>query len=130
MRFTSHKYFALTAWQVGIATVLAGCASVAPQQSLNVEPAKVAERLGLHGCRVSVPLTTQEVLDDARRSGNPAPEKNDDWRKITEELRPGDELREVNCSAVPEQRKRRAPVYYALVRDGVVLLRFVPMILD
>lgn len=131
MQFTSHiKYLLLASLCALVVTALEGCVSVAPEQSLKPEPAEVADRLGLHGCRVSIPLSAQEVLDDARRSGNPAPEKNGDWIKISEALQPGDELREVNCSAVLEQRKIRAPVYYALFREGVVVFRFVPMILD
>jgi hypothetical protein len=83
--------------------------------------------MGLHDCRVSVPLTPSEVIENSKRSGNPEPEDNADWIRMAAELRPEDQLRLINCLGV---KGTGEPYYYALIRDGSIALKFAPMIFD
>jgi hypothetical protein len=83
--------------------------------------------MGLHDCRVSVPLTPSEVIENSKRSGNPKPEDNADWIRMAAELRPEDQLRLINCLGA---KGTGEPYYYALIRDGSIVLTFAPMIFD
>ena len=108
---------------IAIAT---GCAS-APSPRLKFEPLSFADTIGLHGCRISVPLTPSKVIEDSKRGGNPNPETGDEWSKIADTLQDGDQLRLINCDGV---QGIGDTVYYALIRNHAVLLKFHPMILD
>jgi hypothetical protein len=104
---------------------IVGCAS--SPVGLNYEPAKVASRLGFAGCAVSVPLSQSEVAENSRRSGNPDPESNKEWVAIAAAVRPGDQLRLVNClgsKSIGDQ------YYYALFRADDVVAKFHPMIFN
>lgn len=85
----------------------------------------MAKRLGLPDCRVSIPLSQSEVIDDARRVGNPNAAKSEEWIKMTDALRPGDQLRIVNCL-----RSSRSTYFYALVRNDSIILSFYSSIFD
>ncbi len=107
---------------------LAGCSSDSAR--LKREPVPVASRLGLSDCRVSVPLTSSQVIDQSLRSGNPNPEEDGEWAAMLAALQPGDQLREVSCPNVRSGRGYRDPYYFALFRDDLLVLKFHPVILD
>src|SRR4051812_39373444 len=71
------------------------CASSNPD--LKMEPHSVAKRLRVPNCQVSVPLTQSELLEEAHRGGDPITESRTEWAKIVSELKPGDQLRLVDC---------------------------------
>jgi hypothetical protein len=73
---------------------LAGCAHSALPR---MESARVASEVGFPKCRVSVPLTDQEVLATARLTGVSLPEIQADWAEMKAAYRAGDELRFVSC---------------------------------
>jgi len=74
-----------------------------------------------------VPLSQDELLENARKAGNPNPEANGEWIKIAENYRDGDKLRLVNCSGV---KGVGDTVYYALFREDKVILKFHSMTYD
>ena len=75
-------------------SLVVGCAhNVGPR----MEPAHVANEVGFPKCRVSVPLSQDEVLENARLSGVPAPETQIDWAKMKAAYRLGDQFRFVSC---------------------------------
>ena len=83
--------------------------------------------MGFAGCKVSVALTPSEVIENSKRSGNPDPEKNAEWIKMSAEFRSGDQLRLINCLGVNGVGDS---YYYALLRNGSTVSRFHPMIFD
>jgi hypothetical protein len=108
----------ITAGSVVIAAVacLVACASSVTEQQF--EPASVARRLRVSPCKVSVPMSQEEVILSARRSGDPTAENGADWAKIVASARQGDELRMVDCV---RYGGRSGYYYYALFRgDSVV----------
>ena len=100
---------------------------VSRPSGLKFEPSSFADQMGLHGCWISVPLSPSKVMEDSKRGGNPNPESNDEWIKMASDLRDGDQLRLVNCSGVKGVGDE---VFYALIRNNVIHLKFHPMILD
>ncbi|GLQ95626.1 hypothetical protein [Dyella mobilis] len=117
--FLEHRELVIV---VAIALAVAGCAS--GPTDLRVEPRSIAQKLGLPDCKVSVPLSQAEVIDDAKRVGNPNPERNQDWIEITKNFQPGDELRAVNCLSAARSKDVGDPYYYALIRNDVIVLKF------
>ena len=117
------------AWLFGmLAFGLVGCTGT--QSTVKTEPRSVARRLGFPLCIVSVPMSQSQVLEAARRDGNPDPE-NYEWKKILTELRPGDQLREVDCFRAHQLGKRVGdPQFYALFRNDAEVARFHSMIWD
>ena len=113
---------------VAMAFVLAGCAST--QSNVKTEPASVASRLGFPGCRVSVPLSQPEVIEGAKRMGNPNPESYPEWIKMAASIRPGDQLRLLDCLRASRSRDTGDRYYYALFRDGKVVREFRFIVLD
>jgi hypothetical protein len=103
---------------------MAGCTSA----SIRSEPPSFAAQLGLPYCKVSVPLSPSEVVENSKRSGNPNPESNGEWIKMAAALQPGDQLRRVNCLGA--QGHVGDPYYYALIRNHEIFLKFHPMIFD
>jgi hypothetical protein len=79
----------------------------------------------MHGCAISVPLTSNQVLEGSRLMGNPSPETHGGWMRIRDELREGDQLRYVNCSGIEDTT---GTDFYALVRNNVIVLKFAPML--
>lgn len=92
--------------------------------TLRMEPRSIAKRLGLPNCRISVPLSQSEVIEDAKRIGNPNPEEYPDWIKMTENMRSGDQLRLVNCLEASRSKNVGDPYYYALIRNGTIISKF------
>ena len=107
---------------VTIAFVAAGCAST--PALIKMEPKSIAEQLGLPHCRVSVPLSESEVIEDAKRIGNQNPEKYPEWIEMTSNLQPGDQLRLVNCLRASRSKNVGDPYYYALIRNGKIISKF------
>ena len=106
-----------------ISLVVLGCASVSP--SFQVENTKVAEQLGFPYCRVSVPISQSDVINDARRLGNPHPEQNLGWIQITQNFLPGDQLRIVDCL-----KSSGSTYFYALIRNDSIVYKFYSSIFD
>jgi hypothetical protein len=102
--------------------MVSGCASTST--SVKMESRALAKKLGVQGCRVSVPLTQLEVIEDAKRMGNPQPENDQDWLVITKSIQGGDELRLVNCLS------SRSTFFYVLIRDGVIIREFHSSLFD
>lgn len=105
-----------------IASVLAllsitGC--ISGPTEVRMEPKSAAKRLGVGGCRVSIPLSQTELIADARKVGNPNPEDDPQWIKLISSLQPGDQLRVINCL-----NTRRMTYYYALIRNDSILMEF------
>lgn len=107
---------------ITIAFAIVGCAPV--PTTLRMEPRSIAKRLGLPNCRISVPLSQSEVIEDAKRIGNPNPEEYPDWIKMTENMRSGDQLRLVNCLEASRSKNVGDPYYYALIRNGTIISKF------
>jgi len=105
-----------------IACAAAGCASSRP--AVKMEPGSVATQLGVPGCRVSIPLSQSEVIEDAKRMGNPNPEKYPEWIGMVASKQPGDQWRLVDCLSASRAAKVGDPYYYALIRDGKIVSRF------
>ncbi len=129
MKSNNNQYWSGLSFRHALLTSLiifvAGCVS-APS-GLKFEPSSLADKMGLHGCAVSIPLSSDKVINDSKRSGNPRPEDDGEWIKIAAELRDGDQLRLINCAGV---KGIGDVVYYALVRNNAVILKFHPMIFD
>jgi hypothetical protein len=89
-----------------------------------MEPHSVAKRLGVSNCQVSVPLTQSELLEEAHRGGDPNTESRPEWVKIVSEIKPGDQLRLIDCA----QSKHN--FYFAHIRDGSIVTKMYTMILD
>lgn len=85
----------------------------------------MAKHLGFPECSVSVPLSESEVLEDAKRVGNPNPENDQEWIEMTKNIQPTDELRVVNCL-----NSSRSTYFYALVRNGSIVSKFYSSIFD
>jgi hypothetical protein len=103
---------------------LAATSCASSLDGMKSESRSVARQLGVPKCRASVPLTPSEVVEEARKGGNPHPEEHGDWIKITASLRPGDQLREINCLGAGDS------LFYALIRNDEIVLRFYPVIFD
>lgn len=108
---------------ITIALAVMGCAS-APPSHINMEGRSVANRLDLPSCRVSVPLSQTEVIENAKRDGNPNPELNHEWIEMAAKIMPGDTLRLVKCENSGD------PYFYALFRKSRVISKFHSMIFD
>ncbi|HET8553283.1 MAG TPA: hypothetical protein VFL78_00490 [Rhodanobacteraceae bacterium] len=113
---------------ITFAFALAGCSSMLT--TVKMAPKTLANKLGFTGCEVSVPLSQSEVIEDAKRIGNPHPEEYPQWIAITKNLRPGDQLRLVTCLQSNKDNKFAGQYFYALIRDNEDILRFYPMIFD
>lgn len=107
---------------------LAACTSTLT--TVKIAPHSVANRLGFPACNVSVPLSKAEVIEDAKRIGNPNPEVYPEWIAIIKNIQPGDQLRLVDCLNARQSRKMGSVYFYALIRDNRVFLKFYPMIFD
>ncbi len=88
---------------------------------LKMEPCAVAKRLGLTGCRVSIPLTPTEVIEQAKRDGDPRPESRPEWIRMLNEVRSGDQFRLVNCVRTDKSGVAGGAYYFALFRKDVVI---------
>lgn len=108
---------------VGAVTLLAmGCATTAGP--VRLEDRSFADKLGLHNCEVSIPLSSSEAIEIGRKwEIYPNPEKDPSWIKMLSMQQPGDELRLTSCS-------EGNPYFYALIRNGTVIYRYLLPVLD
>lgn len=135
MTLSRHRRVESLAGQIGIlasiGVVLAVMACTTAQSDLEMEPKPIATRLGLpEDCRVSVPLSQADVVDDAKRDGNPNPENSQEWIEMIAMFQPGDQLRLVDCLEVSRSRKVSDPYFYALVRSETIVAKFHGMIVN
>ena len=79
----------------------------------------------MHGCAITVPLTSNQVIEGSRLMGNLSPETHGGWITMSAEFREGDQLRYVNCSGVKETT---GTDFYPLIRNDVVTLKFAPIL--
>ena len=110
----------LLVWGAIPATValLGVAACVSHQASLRMEPKSVARQLGVANCRVSAPVTQEEMLRQARLDGIPEPETRQEWTDMVARIQPGDQLRVVNCVAMGSQGLAVGNYCYALFRGS------------
>ncbi|MGO4701178.1 hypothetical protein [Dyella sp. 2RAB6] len=101
---------------------VAGCASTPP--TVEMEPSSIARKLGVPSCRVSVPLSQSEVIQDAKRMGNPRPESHPEWSGMIASIRLGDQLRLVDCLRASRSARVDDLYYYALIRDDRIVSAF------
>jgi hypothetical protein len=113
---------------LAILYTIVGCASV--QSDLKMEPRSVARRLGLPNCWVSTSLSQDEAIKQAKRDGSPNPEARRDWIEMISKVRPGDELRLVDCVKASKAGLVGDPYFYAVFRNDVILAKFHSVILD
>lgn len=99
-----------------------GCAS-APT-AVKMESKSVARELGFPKCSVSVPLSQQEVIQGAKRMGNPNPESDPQWIRVSASMQPGDHWRLVDCLSAQRSMRIGDPYYYALFRGSKVAGEF------
>jgi hypothetical protein len=107
---------------ITIAFVVAGCAS--EPTTLRMEPKSIAKQLGLPYCKVSVPLSQSEVIEDAKRWNVPDPEQYVEWIKMKSSIQSGDQLRLVNCFGAGRSKYGGDPYHYVLIRNGKIISEF------
>jgi len=95
-----------------------------------MEKVSVSKRLGVAGCRVSVPMSQDEVLLLARADGNPHPESLFEWGEIVAAARPGDQLRLVDCLTKNRSGVATGNYYFALFRGGAIVAKMHHVIID
>ena len=117
-------YFTLRALLFGSILASTSCASLGGF-NWNYEPSSFADKMGMSGCAISIPLTSNQVIEGSKLMGNPSPETHGGWINMMAEFREGDQLRYVNCSGV---KGTIGTVFYALIRNNVVILKFAPML--
>jgi hypothetical protein len=108
---------------IGISIVLVGCTSSA-LTTARMGPNTVAKQLGFPGCRVSIPLSQSEVIEDAKAIGNPRPEEDPEWVAITKNAQPGDELRVVDCLKAGRSSRASGTYFYVLIRNNQIIRKF------
>ena len=104
---------------IALFSLLVGCTY--SSLGLKMEPGSVAKRFGLTGCRVSIPLTATEVIEQAKRDGDPRPESRPEWGRMLNEVRSGDQFRLVNCVRTDRSGVSGGAYYFALFRKDVVI---------
>lgn len=102
-----------------MAVYVVGCASSGPK----MESASVAKRLGVSGCKVSVPMSEKEVLVSARDWGDPHLETRNEWTELLAASRAGDELRLVDCIKPDKDGVAFGYYYYALFRNQTIVAK-------
>ena len=105
-------------------SLITGCAHTTGPR---MEPSHVADEVGFPKCRVSVPLSQDEVLANARLTGVSAPETQVDWTRMKATYRLGDRLRFVSCVS---GKHLGAPGYsfFGLFRGNSVALQMFQII--
>lgn len=106
-----------------ITVALAGCASPT-LMTVKTGSRSEAKQLGFPNCRVSVPLSQSEVIEDAKLIGNPHPEDDPEWIAITKNIQSGDHLRAVDCLNEERSRVGGGTYFYTLIRNNKILLKF------
>lgn len=127
-RFVSefcHKICLLRAASVLVLAVIftvTGCAT--SPEVIPTEPRSIAKRLGFSGCRVSVPLSQEEVIEIGRKwEIYTTPEVDPEWHRLVAAQQSGDQLRLIDCKGAPRS-------FYALFRGDAIVLRYYPLTMD
>ena len=103
------------------AALLGGCTHSPLTQRM--EPAKVASELGFSQCKVSVPLSNDQLKTLVRViTGLQTPEESSDWHHMDSVSQIGDHIRLVSCSSASH---RGAPGYsfFGLFRDNKLVVQ-------
>ena len=108
--------------------VLAGCMHSALE--LKMESGSVARRLGVPGCRVSIPLKPSQVLEQARRDGDTNPEARPEWIAMQRQFQSGDQFRLVHCMGGGQSGIATRTYYFALFRSNSVIAEMHHVIVD
>jgi hypothetical protein len=111
-----------------IALATAACAT--STSDLRSASRSYATRFGYPGCDVSVPLSQEQAIKQAKRDGAPDPESRRDWRAMIEQIRPGDSLRLIDCLRASKAGRMGDPYFYAVFRDGKIVAKFNSVIID
>ena len=117
MKSLASSKVGITALAVVLIGHLAGCASSAPK----MEALSVAKRLGFPRCKVSVPMSQDEVLQSAKRWGDPYAETRSEWAAIVAAAQPGDQLRLVDCIRPDKEGIAGGYYFYGLFRGQAIV---------
>ena len=109
----------ILALMVLVSLFLAGCAH---RLGPAYESSRVARELGLANCRVTQSMRRYEALDYADIIGNPNLASFPEWNRALAMMRPGDDLRYVDCPSGGN--------YFALFRGKSLLLNIGGGMLD
>ena len=101
---------------VSIVFVATSCTTTS--EPVKMEARSFTKRLGLQGCRASIPLDPSEAVEIGRKwEIYPNPEKDPEWIEMNAMRQPGDELRLISCSSGD-------PYFYALIRNNSVVFKY------
>lgn len=90
----------------------------------------IARRYHVLHCKVSVPLSQDEVLRVVRSQGIPHPEDRQDWKEISKGIKPGDQLRQVICLTKGPTGVAAGDVFFGLFRDRKMISEMHTIIVD
>ena len=90
----------------------------------------IAKQYGVPRCKVSVPLTQDEVLRAAQLQGDPHPEERPEWAEIVKAISPSDELRQVICLTRGPTGMAAGDVFYGLFRGGKMIAEMHTVIIN
>ena len=90
----------------------------------------IAKRFGVPHCKVSVPLTQEEVLRAVELQGVPHPDNRADWTAMVADLRPGEQLRQVICLTKGKSGAAAGDVFYGLFRGGEMVTEMHTIIIN
>ena len=100
-------------------SLLAGCAH---GRIAEIEPSRVAHKLGFADCTVTESMRRYQTLDYADRLGDSNLEHSPEWHKAMAIMQPGDELRYVYCKSGDN--------FFGLFRGTSLLLKFGGFLFD
>ena len=107
------------------ALIICGCAHSPDGPKLDRSPgidlSPIARRLSVSRCKVSVPLTQDQVLEAARRLGDPQPEDRAEWAYMVKSVQPSDELRQITCLKRGLHGMATGDIFFGLFRSGEVV---------
>ncbi len=113
---------------------LSGCAHapVWPKvdHSSHLDLTALAKQYHVPRCKVSVPLTPNEVLRAARLQGNPYTEQRTSWAAMVQAIQPGDQLRQVICLTTGPSGYAAGDVFYGLFRQGKMVAEMHTVIIN
>ncbi|WP_312317058.1 hypothetical protein [Stenotrophomonas sp.] len=96
--------------------LVGGCTASRDQAKL--ESRSFGKKVGLPGCRITVALSVDEIMEIARKwVVYPKSENDPEWVEMNSLRHPGDELRLVSCDVGD-------PYFYALIRDDKVVFKY------
>lgn len=102
------------------AMLVFGCAHQ-PIVGPKLESSAVAREFELSGCKISVPMSHDEVLVFADKMGNPNLATFPEWTQAISLLQSGDQLRHVYCP-------KNGDNFFGVFRESSVLFKFGSML--